>query len=142
MDIITIRTRQSAQAGESHWPVLLKNVILSSIGIRATNQPEQPVLSIAFFGRFPAENPFFIRPFVSIRQLMPVLTLLMMDTLFSTALKAQMAACWANSVDGRIFSSLKRTNQPSLLIFISQSSLLFPFSSRVNFSAIAGTVSS
>ena len=69
-----------------------------------------------------------MRPVDSIRQLIPVLTLRTMGSRFSTARKAQMAACWGSSVLGitRGGFFVNRTNQPSLLILTSQSMRLRP----------------
>ena len=140
--IIMGRIRQSSQQKPSHWPYLLKIVILLSMDILSSIHPGIPVLDIASGGKVPAKKPSFIRPALSIKQLIPVLTLRTMGSLFSTALKAQVAACCGSSALGRTFPSLNLTNQPSLLMFTSQSICFVPCLSRANLLAIAGTVPS
>jgi hypothetical protein len=50
---IMSRTKQAVQEKSSHWPYLLKNVTLLSIGILSTNHPAIPVRSIALAGKSP-----------------------------------------------------------------------------------------
>jgi hypothetical protein len=41
------KTKPTAQQKSSHWPNLLKNVVLSSIGTLSTNQPATALRAIA-----------------------------------------------------------------------------------------------